>query len=227
VVLLVPENTNTIGDEAMPAQTVKQPVQPFRCCRTGLAVPVEKVGKAHLNIAAVLLVDPTPVPFDDKDRLVVEQNGEQAEGGGGIDDDLVLGIPLLPDLIHPDFRVSGQECVAGITSELGQGAVGSGLQDRHGGNSQWNKLNPRPEQRRLSTLPKTEAVALSWMNLVKQIKALRTKASQPGAQDLEAMTNRVQVLELLYEATRRGSVNSTMHGLYTGLAAEMPPASEP
>ena len=58
--------------------------------------------------------------------------------------------------------------------------------------------------------------------LAKQLSELRTKPSRYGAEDVEAMNNRVKALELLYEATHRDDRNSTMHSVYTGLWDGMP-----
>ena len=54
-------------------------------------------------------------------------------------------------------------------------------------------------------------------DLAKQISELRTDPSLPGAQDINAMNNRVIVLELLYQAARRDDPNNTRHHCYTGL----------
>jgi hypothetical protein len=53
--------------------------------------------------------------------------------------------------------------------------------------------------------------------LAKQLSELRTQPNRYGAEDIEAMNNRVKALDLLYEAARRDDPNSTMHKLYTGL----------
>jgi hypothetical protein len=58
--------------------------------------------------------------------------------------------------------------------------------------------------------------------LAKQISELRTKPNRPGAEDVEAMDNRVKALELLYHATHRDDPSSTARGLYTGLWDGMP-----
>ena len=58
--------------------------------------------------------------------------------------------------------------------------------------------------------------------LAKQLSELRTKPNRYGAEDVEAMDNRVAALELLYEATRRDDPNSTLHHTYTGLWDGMP-----
>ena len=58
--------------------------------------------------------------------------------------------------------------------------------------------------------------------LAKQLSELRTKPNRYGAEDGEAMDNRVAALELLYEATRRNDPNNTMHHTYTGLWDGMP-----
>lgn len=52
--------------------------------------------------------------------------------------------------------------------------------------------------------------------------ALRVDPTLPGAQDIEAMENRVLRLNALYVATRRDDPASPMHGLYTGLHSPMP-----
>ena len=43
-------------------------------------------------------------------------------------------------------------------------------------------------------------------------------AAAPGAEDVEAMNNRVQWLNELYVFDRRDDPDHPMHGLYTGLA---------
>ena len=43
-------------------------------------------------------------------------------------------------------------------------------------------------------------------------------ASKPGAEDVEAMTNRVNWLNELYVFDRRDDPVHPMHGLFTGLA---------
>ena len=58
--------------------------------------------------------------------------------------------------------------------------------------------------------------------LAKQLSELRTKPNRPGAEDIEAMNNRVAALELLYHATHRDDPNHTARGLYTGLWDGMP-----
>jgi hypothetical protein len=58
--------------------------------------------------------------------------------------------------------------------------------------------------------------------LAKQLNELRTKPNRYGAEDVEAMNNRVIAMELLYEAARRDDPNSTMHRLYTGLWDGLP-----
>jgi hypothetical protein len=58
--------------------------------------------------------------------------------------------------------------------------------------------------------------------LAKQLSKLRTTPNLPGAQDIEAMDNRVKALDLLYEVTRRHDPNSTLHHTYTGLWDGMP-----
>jgi hypothetical protein len=58
--------------------------------------------------------------------------------------------------------------------------------------------------------------------LAKQLNELRTKLNRYGAEDVEAMNNRVKALDLLYEATRRDEPNNTMHHTYTGLWDGMP-----
>ena len=42
--------------------------------------------------------------------------------------------------------------------------------------------------------------------------------NKPGAEDVEAMSNRVKWLNELYEFDRRDDPDHPMHGLYTGLA---------
>lgn len=53
--------------------------------------------------------------------------------------------------------------------------------------------------------------------LRQQIEALRTTPNLPGAQDVEAMANRVRVLERLYKAEGRDNPAHSHHRLYTGL----------
>ena len=61
------------------------------------------------------------------------------------------------------------------------------------------------------------------MTLEQQIAALRIEPNLPGAQDIEAMANRVKRLDLLYEATRRDQKENSRHGVYTGLHQAMTP----
>jgi hypothetical protein len=58
--------------------------------------------------------------------------------------------------------------------------------------------------------------------LAKQLSELRTKPNRYGAEDIEAMDNRVKALDLLYEAAKRDDPNNTNHRLYTGLWHGMP-----
>ena len=53
--------------------------------------------------------------------------------------------------------------------------------------------------------------------LAKQLSELRTKADRPGAEDIDAMANRVHALDLMYHAARRDDPANTLHGRYTGL----------
>lgn len=62
----------------------------------------------------------------------------------------------------------------------------------------------------------------SRMTAAEKAAALRIEPTLPGAQDIEAMNNRVKRLELLYEAARRDDPNSGAHSLYTGLHASAP-----
>lgn len=67
------------------------------------------------------------------------------------------------------------------------------------------------------------------MDLQQQLAALRIEPHPhlPGAQDVEAMNNRVTRLELLFEATRRGDSASSRHMLFTGLHQAMTKAEPP
>lgn len=53
--------------------------------------------------------------------------------------------------------------------------------------------------------------------LAKQLSELRTKPNRLGAEDIEAMDNRVKALEMLYHATRRDDPANACRGCYTGL----------
>jgi hypothetical protein len=53
--------------------------------------------------------------------------------------------------------------------------------------------------------------------LAKQLSELRTKPNRPGAEDVEAMANRVVALDLMYHAARRDDPANTLHHRYTGL----------
>lgn len=76
-------------------------------------------------------------------------------------------------------------------------------------------------------VPKTGGRLAGWceakegaMNLqTKRVRklGLRTEALKPGAEDVRAMENRVRVMELLYEAQRRGEAPLGQRGTYTGL----------
>ena len=59
-------------------------------------------------------------------------------------------------------------------------------------------------------------------SLAQQLSELRTKPNRPGAEDVEAMDNRVKAMELLYHATHRDDPNSTQRNLYTGLWDGLP-----
>jgi hypothetical protein len=54
-------------------------------------------------------------------------------------------------------------------------------------------------------------------SLAKQLSELRTNPIRPGAEDVEAMANRVVALDLMYHAARRDDPANTLHGRYTGL----------
>lgn len=58
--------------------------------------------------------------------------------------------------------------------------------------------------------------------LDKMISELRTDPTRPGAEDIEAMANRVTALELLYHAAQRHLPSNTYHGCYSGLWADLP-----
>ena len=58
--------------------------------------------------------------------------------------------------------------------------------------------------------------------LAKQLSELRTKPNIPGAQDIEAMDNRVKALDLLYDAANRDDPANTLRGRYTGLWEGLP-----
>lgn len=60
------------------------------------------------------------------------------------------------------------------------------------------------------------------MSSQKEVAALRVEPTLPGAQDVEAMNNRVKRLELLYHAARRDDPQNGAHGLYTGLHGSAP-----
>ena len=53
-------------------------------------------------------------------------------------------------------------------------------------------------------------------------KNLRTTPTKPGAEDIEAMNNRVLALEWLYRLANRDNKNHTLHHTYTNLWAESP-----
>jgi hypothetical protein len=55
-----------------------------------------------------------------------------------------------------------------------------------------------------------------------QVRQLRTEALKPGAEDIEAMNNRVIALEQLYQLSGRANPNHTMHSRTTGLWAQTP-----
>lgn len=59
-------------------------------------------------------------------------------------------------------------------------------------------------------------------SLAKQLSELRTRPNQYGAQDIEAMDNRVTALDLLYFAARRDDPANSLHGRYTRLWDGMP-----
>jgi len=50
-----------------------------------------------------------------------------------------------------------------------------------------------------------------------QVKLLRTKARKPGAEDIQAMNNRVIVLEALYQLAGRSQATPGLRCTYTGL----------
>jgi hypothetical protein len=59
-----------------------------------------------------------------------------------------------------------------------------------------------------------------------QIRQLRTEPTKPGAEDIEAMNNRVIALDALFHLAGRDNKDHTLHSTYTGLWAE-PPANLP
>ena len=67
---------------------------------------------------------------------------------------------------------------------------------------------------------------MSRLTPAQQIRSLRTIPNKPGAEDTEAMTNRVLALDALYTLAGRDNPLSPSHGLFTGLWAE-PPANLP
>lgn len=60
------------------------------------------------------------------------------------------------------------------------------------------------------------------MSSQKEAAALRIDPTLPGAQDVEAMANRVKRLELLYHAARRNDPQNGLRGCYTGLHGSAP-----
>ena len=52
------------------------------------------------------------------------------------------------------------------------------------------------------------------------LRALRVKAHSPGAQDQEAMRNRIILLDWLYRLDGREDSNHPHHSTYTGLYQE-------
>ena len=52
---------------------------------------------------------------------------------------------------------------------------------------------------------------------ISSIYHMRTKANHPGAEDIEAMDNRIIVLDWLYRLDQREQKNHPHHGLYVNL----------
>ena len=50
-----------------------------------------------------------------------------------------------------------------------------------------------------------------------QVRLLRTEAIKPGAEDVQAMANRVAALDALYHLDGRHLDGHPLHGTYTGL----------
>ena len=58
--------------------------------------------------------------------------------------------------------------------------------------------------------------------LAQQLSELRTKPNRYGAEDVEAMDNRVKALDLLFDAARRDDPENSLRGRYTGLWDGLP-----
>lgn len=55
----------------------------------------------------------------------------------------------------------------------------------------------------------------------KRAMKLRTTAEKPGAEDVQAMENRVQALEMLFRAAGREDAQPGLKGTYSGLWAAL------
>ena len=55
-----------------------------------------------------------------------------------------------------------------------------------------------------------------------QLARIRTEPKLPGAEDLQAMSNRQIVMDELYRLAGRDQKTHQMHGFYTGLAEQLP-----
>ena len=55
-----------------------------------------------------------------------------------------------------------------------------------------------------------------------QLARIRTEPKLPGAQDIQAMSNRQIVMDELYHLAGRDQETHQMHGVYTGLAEQLP-----
>ena len=55
-----------------------------------------------------------------------------------------------------------------------------------------------------------------------QLARIRTEPKLPGAQDVQAMSNRQIVLDELYHLAGRDNPEHGLHGVYTGLWEELP-----
>ncbi len=51
---------------------------------------------------------------------------------------------------------------------------------------------------------------------------MRTEPKLPGAQDIQAMSNRQIVMDELYHLAGRDNPKHSLHGTYTGLWEELP-----
>ncbi len=55
-----------------------------------------------------------------------------------------------------------------------------------------------------------------------QLARIRTEPKLPGAQDIQAMSNRQIVMDELYHLAGRDNPKHSLHGTYTGLWEELP-----